>query len=61
MENSRAARSCPGEHRLMRRIIGRIKEGNPNMISGTILDAVGNTPLVRLTRMPEPGSYVRNG
>ena len=26
------------------------------MISGTILDAVGNTPLVRLTRMPEPGS-----
>ena len=26
------------------------------MICSTILDAVGNTPLVRLNRMPEPGS-----
>ena len=26
------------------------------MICNTILDAVGNTPLVRLNRMPEPGS-----
>jgi len=34
--------------------IGRKKE--TDMICNTILDAVGNTPLVRLNRMPEPGS-----
>lgn len=26
------------------------------MVFNTILDAVGNTPMVRLNRMPEPGS-----